>query len=479
MNGSLRAVLSLLVLVVLWFDDGRAEGQRPPNFILIVVDNAGYGDIGPFGSKVHRTPNLDRMAAEGTKFTHFYVSAGVCTPSRASIMTGCYAQRVGLANPRPDGMVLRPVSPNGLHPDEITIAEVLKPCGYATGIIGKWHLGDQPPFLPTQQGFDSYFGIPYSDDMTADLRPGRWPPLPLMFDEQVIEAPVDRNELTRRETEHAQAFLDANRERPFFLYLPQAMPGSTRAPFASEAFRGKSKNGPWGDAIEELDWSLGRILEKLRQLDLQNETLVVWTSDNGAPTTGKPGDPSRGSNEPLFGQGYTTAEGAFRVPAIFWWPGRVPSGATCHEMATSMDLLPTFSHLAGARPPDDRTIDGKDIRPLLFGESGAKSPHEVFYYYYGQQLQAVRSGPWKLFVPLAEPLRHPHHSGEGPSPALLFNVVDDIGSRRNVASVHTEVIQRLMQLAEKGREELGDVGHSGTGQRPVGRYDNPTPRVMR
>ena len=231
------------------------------------------------------------MAREGLKLTHFYATAGVCTPSRASLLTGAYAQRVGMhANPR-DGQVLRPISPYGLHPDEITIAESLKPLGYATAVIGKWHLGDQPEFLPTRQGFDSFFGIPYSDDMTQAVgrRIGermdgvRWPPLPLMENETVIEAPVDRNLLTRRFTQHALEFIEENRDRPFFLYLPHAMPGSTRSPFASKRFRGKSRNGPWGDSVEELDWSTGRILDKLVELELDRHTLVIWTSDNGAP----------------------------------------------------------------------------------------------------------------------------------------------------------------------------------------------------
>jgi arylsulfatase A-like enzyme len=452
--------------------------ERPPNFILIVADNLGYGDVGPFGSKVHRTPHLDRMAAEGTKFTHFCVTAGVCTPSRASIITGAYAQRVGLADPDPDGIVLRPVSPNGLHPDEITIAEVLKARGYATTIIGKWHLGDQLPFLPTRQGFDSYLGIPYSDDMTADKRPpGEWPPLPLMEDERVIEAPVDRNLLTQRYTERALDYIEANKDRPFFIYLPQAMPGSTGAPFASEAFRGKSANGPWGDSVEELDWSTGQMLDKLRQLGLEQDTLVVWTSDNGAPTTGKPDDPRRGLNLPLFGRGYTTAEGAFRVPTIFWWPGKIPAGRVCRELATTMDFLPTFAYLAGTKPPEDRVIDGKDIRPLLFAEEGAQSPYEAFYYYYGNQLHAVRSGPWKLFVPMDAPRRHPHHRRRGPVPAMLFNVVEDVASRHDLAERHPEIVARLMKLAEKGRAELGDLDRPGAGQRPVGRFQNPTPRV--
>jgi arylsulfatase A-like enzyme len=456
-----------------------AAPQRPPNFILIVADNLGYADIGPFGSKVHRTPNLDRMAAEGTRFTHFYVSAGVCTPSRASLMTGCYAQRVGLGDPEPDGIVLRPVSPNGLHPNEITIAEVLKEQGYATTIIGKWHLGDQPPFLPTRQGFDSYFGIPYSDDMTADKRPpGQWPSLPLMEDERVIDAPVDRNLLTKRYTQRALDFIQANKDRPFFVYLPQAMPGSTRSPFASDAFRGKSANGPWGDSVEELDWSAGQILDKLEELDIEQDTLVIWTSDNGAPANADPDDLSRGSNRPLYGRGYTTAEGAFRVPAIFWWPGKVSAGRTCAEMATTMDLLPTFGHLAGTGPPQDRIIDGKDIRPLLFGDEGAKSPHDVFYYFYGKQLQAVRSGPWKLFVPLQNRTRHPHHRGRGPSLGLLFNVVEDIGCQQDVAKENPDVVRRLMRLAEEARVDLGDVGRRGAGCRPVGRFEDPKPRVL-
>lgn len=473
------AIILAAVLSGAWVLAGTAaEEQRPPNIILIVADNLGYGDIGPFGSKVHRTPNLDRMASEGMTFTHFYVTAGVCTPSRASFMTGCYAQRVGLGLPEPDGIVLRPVSPNGLSPDEVTIADVLKARGYATAIIGKWHLGDQPPFLPTRRGFDSYFGVPYSDDMTAGASPGRWPPLPLMEDERVVEAPVDRNELTQRETQRALDLIETYHDRPFFLYLPHAMPGSTPAPFASKAFRGKSANGPWGDAIEELDWSIGRILDRLRKLGIAEQTLVVWTSDNGAPLTSEPGDVSRGSNEPLFGRGYTTAEGAFRVPTICWWPGRIPAGQSSHEMATSMDLLPTFARLAGTQPPLDRTIDGKDIRPLLFDEPRAKSPHEVFCYYHADQLQAVRSGPWKLFVPLQEPRRHPHHRGSGPSPPFLFNVVEDISCKKNVADRHPEVVRRLEELAEWGRAELGDTGRRGAGQRPVGRYSNPTPRVL-
>ena len=302
---------------------GEAPAASPlqPNFIVFLCDNLGYGDIGCFGSPVHRTPHVDRLAAEGMRLTSFYAASGVCTPSRAALMTGCYPRRVGLHLTQPDGAVLRPVSPNGLNPDELTIAEVLKAAGYATACIGKWHLGDQAEFLPTRQGFDEFFGIPYSDDMVENRERG-WPPLPLMRDHAVIRSPVDRNLLTQRYTEEAIKFITANRQRPFFLYLPQAMPGSTARPFASPRFQGRSANGPYGDSVEELDWSTGEILDTLRDLQLNHRTLIVWTSDNGAPQR----RPAQGSNRPLRGWGYTTWEGGMRVPCIIRWPGQIPAG---------------------------------------------------------------------------------------------------------------------------------------------------------
>ncbi len=461
-----------------------ADQNKPPNIIFIYVDNLGYGDIEPFGATTIRTPHLNRMAAEGRKFTHFYVTAGVCTPSRASAMTGCYAQRVGMHFNERDQHVLRPISPYGLNPDEITIAEILREQGYATTCIGKWHLGDQEPFLPTRQGFDSYFGIPYSDDMTARIWEqdgSTWPPLPLMENESVIEAPVDRDFLTKRYTERALEFIEANQKRPFFLYMPQAMPGSTRAPYASPEFRGKSEAGPWGDSVEELDWSVGEILDKLVELDLHENTLVLWTSDNGSPMTTSPDGPYRGTNAPLFGRGYTTAEGAFRVPTLIWWPSKIPVNTICSEFATTMDLLPTFVGLAGTKPPMDRVIDGHDIRPLIFGEKDAKSPYEVFYYYNRDQLQAVRSGPWKLFLPLEQSMRHPRYPRNytGPTEAFLFNVVEDIGSSQNVAQEHPEIVARLELLAEQARKDLGDLDLSGSGQRRRGHVENPVPQVLK
>lgn len=492
-HGVARAVIGLVGLASMapgWLaeasgDERPTDDERPPNVIIIFCDNLGYGDITPFGSEKHRTPALDRMAAEGRRFTHFYVTAGVCTPSRASLMTGCYAGRVGMhTNPR-DGQVLRPLSPYGLHPDELTIAEVARSAGYATAIIGKWHLGDQLPFLPTRQGFDLFFGVPYSDDMTRQTgqRIGsrmdgvRWPPLPLMENEEVIEAPVDRNGLTRRYSERAIEFIREQRDRPFLLYLPHAMPGSTATPFASEAFRGKSRNGPWGDAVEELDWSTGQILDELVRLGIDEETLVIWTSDNGAPLARDVADPSRGSNAPLHGRGYTTGEGGFRVPMIAWWPGRIPAGTTCEELCTTMDCLPTLAALAGVTLPADRSVDGHDIWPLLAGDSGAVSPYEFFYYYQEDQLQAVRGGRWKLFVPLGDVRRHPHFPASGSELPLLFDLVADVSSEHDVAAEHPEVVRRLMRAADRARMELGDRGREGRGVRPRGHVPNPSPRT--
>ncbi|NLS97162.1 MAG: sulfatase [Planctomycetaceae bacterium] len=447
-----------------------AFGSEPsrPNVILILCDNLGYGDVGCFNPEAkQRTPRIDRMATEGMKFTDCYAAAAVCTPSRAALMTGCYPRRVGLDNTDPDGLVLRPVSQNGLNPKEITIAELLKGQGYATACIGKWHLGDQTPFLPTQQGFDYYLGIPYSDDMVAGKNRPEWPPLPLMENEKVIDAPVDRNLLTKRYTEQTIRFIEEHREGPFFIYLPHAMPGSTASPFASEAFRGKSANGPWGDSVEELDWSTGEILDALKRLDLDENTLVIWTNDNGAPAPDRRG----GSNLPLKGNAYSVAEGGMRVPLIARWPGRIPAGTVCREVVTLMDMLPTLGRLAGADLPTDRVIDGHDIRPLMFAEPGATSPTGAFFYYYVNQIQAVRSGPWKLYLP---------QSGKkGEAGTLqLYNLVDDLRETKNLAGARADVVTRLERLLDRARVDLGETDRKGANVRPVGRFENPRPRVM-
>jgi arylsulfatase A len=292
---------------------GLCEEERDvPNFVVILVDNLGYGDLGCYGSKLHRTPNLDRMAAEGLRLTSYYSASGVCTPSRAALMTGCYPRRVSMHVSGGNTPVLRAMDTKGLHPNEITIARLLKGCGYATRCIGKWHLGDQPPFLPTRHGFDHYLGIPYSDDMTPSKAHPDWPPLPLMRDERVIEAPVDRDYLTKRYTEEAVRFLTENKSHPFFLYLPLAMPGSTARPFASPAFQGRSKNGPYGDSVEEIDWSAGELLAALKRLGLYEKTLVVWTSDNGAVRR----SPPQGSNLPLSGWATTRRKARCEFPAL-------------------------------------------------------------------------------------------------------------------------------------------------------------------
>lgn len=441
-----------------------------PNFIIILTDNMGYGDLGCYGSEVNRTPEVDRMAREGMLFTSFYSSSGVCTPSRASLMTGSYAQRVDMHISDKDGWVLRPVAAKGLNPSEVTIAEVLKQQGYVTSCIGKWHLGDQPEFLPTRQGFDTFFGIPYSEDMYP--RPNRdWPPVPLLRNGEVVEAPVDLTSTTRRYVEEAIRFLEENRDHPFFLYFPHHLPGSMAEPVVDPRFAGQSQNGPWGDSIEEIDWSVGEILGALERLGLEDRTLVVFVSDNGAPLA------HGGSNDPLGGTGYTTAEGGMRVPCIVRWPGRVPAGQSCDELSTMMDLLPTFARLAGGEPPLDRKIDGEDIWPLMAGIPEAESPHEVFYYYMVDQLQAVRQGNWKLHLELENTVGARQGQDQF-RPLRLIDLSEDLKEEHDLSSQHPEVVQNLLQLAERAREDLGDAGLPGPGRRRAGWVDDPTPRVL-
>ena len=437
-----------------------------PNIILIFVDNLGNGDLGCFGSKLHRTPNIDRMAAEGTKFTSFYVASGVCTPSRAALMTGCYPRRVNMHESGSKTAVLRPVDTKGLNPDETTMAGVLKSVGYATGIFGKWHLGDQPEFLPTRQGFDYYFGIPYSDDMTPVLGKNNFPQLPLLRGERVIEAPVDRDYLVKRCTEETIAFIERHRDRPFFVYLPHTMPGSTAHPFSSPAFRGKSKNGDYGDSVEELDWSAGEIMAALKRLRLDDNTLVIFSSDNGAVER----NPPQGSNAPYRGWGYDTSEAAMRMPCVMRWPGKIPAGKLQNEICTTMDLLPTFAKMAGA-PLPAKPIDGHDIRPLLFGEPGAAAAWDEvgFGFYHMGQLQAMRSGDWKLYLPLKT----------APAKGKLFDVRHDVSEEREVSAEHPDVVNRLLKFAEHLRAEIGDTNQPGKGQRPAGYVDDPKPLLLK
>jgi arylsulfatase A len=434
-----------------------------PNFIIINCDDLGYNDIGPFGSQKHRTPNLDRFAQEGRTLTSHYSTSGVCSPSRSSLMTGCYPRRVGLHENEEGAWVLFPGNKKGLNPKEITIAEVLKQRGYATAIIGKWHLGDQPEFLPTQQGFDYYFGIPFSNDMGHDSRPQpyRYPPLPLVENIQVIEEEPDQRYLTRRYTYEAISWIREHQEQPFFLYWPHTMPHWPQ--YSSEAFAGRSKNGKWGDAVEEIDWSVGELMKALQQFGVDDRTLVVFTSDNGGATN------HGASNLPLKGSKGSTYEGGHRVPLVVRWPGRVPAGTRSDELTTMMDFLPSFARLAGGATPTDRVIDGRDIWPLLAGAPDATTPHDAFYYYFRGDLHCVRSGPWKLRVADRPPRqRKGQPKAKGPQFPQLYHLGNDIGESRNVAAQHPEVVARLQKLLAGAREDLGDGDHAGRNCRPPG-----------
>lgn len=432
------------------------QSERPPNFIVIFIDDMGYGDLGCYGSKLHRTPMIDGVAEDGMRFTDFYVTSPVCSPSRAALMTGCYPRRINLHEGGTGRPVLYMSDPKGIHPDETTIAEMLYNHGpdpgrqnYATACIGKWHLGDQQATLPTRHGFQYHFGLPYSNDMSILDKPNSAgvPPLALLRNGQVIEIEPDQSQLTSRYTEEAIEWITTNRHRPFFLYLAHSM---VHDPLhASEKFLGKSKNGVFGDAVEEIDWSTGKILQTLRELDLDDDTLVIFTSDNGGCLR------YGSSNAPLRGEKATTWEGGVRVPCIMHWPGVIPASTTCRELATIMDLLPTFAKLSGAEPPTDRIIDGKDITALITGEPDARSPHEVFYYYFWGNLEAVRWGKWKL------------HLARKDRPRQLYDLDADIGETDNVAGRHPETVARLEALAEKAREDMGDGKRPGKNQRPA------------
>lgn len=470
MNPLFRILKSSLFLGMLGFGSVVASTmaeERPatPNFIMIYCDDLGYGDIGPFGATRVKTPNLDRLAAEGMKLTDFYSTCSVCTPSRSSLMTGCYPRRVNMHVDENNVCVLFPGARKGLNPEETTVAEVLEAKGYATACIGKWHMGDHPDFLPTSQGFDSYFGIPYSNDMNRKNIP-----LPLMRDEKVIADGVQKDTtITKQYTEEAVQFIQKNAEGPFFLYMPHTAVHLPLVP--GEEFLGTSDYGKYGDWIHEIDWSLGKILKALKEEGIEGNTMIVFSSDNGS-RWGK-----EGSNLPLRGQKGRTDEGGMRVPTLAWWPGQIPAGTVSNEIMTTMDVLPTFAHLSGGCLPADRKIDGHNVWPILSGQPNAKSPYEAFYYYQMEQLQAVRSGPWKMFVPMESKKRH-WGDPEGMTELKLYHLGDDIHEDHNVADAHPEVVKRLTALAEKARVELGDLGREGSGQRPAGWRDEPAPRLM-
>lgn len=465
-----------LAVAILALISGRSHAEEKtadrPNIVLIFIDDLGYGDIGPFGATKQKTPNLDRMAAEGMKFTSFYATP-VCSMSRACLMTGCYNVRVSVPG------VYGPNNARGLHTDEITLAEVLKPHGYATICIGKWHLGHREPFLPIRQGFDSYFGIPYSNDMAIDPQHARFAPdcrfregmtqskarekairntVPLMRGGEVVEYPADQSTLTKRYTEEAIKFIRDNQAGPFFVYLPHTMVHYPLA--ASDDFRGKSDNGLLGDAVEELDWSVGQILSTLQELKLDKNTLVIFTSDNGA---------AAGSSAPWRGKKGSIFEGGVREPCIMCWPGRIPAGTTCPQIAGNIDLLPTFARLVGASLPPDRVLDGRDITSLMFQPDAPPVRDTHLYFTNGGDLGAIRQGDWKLILgQAAKPKAQQGKAGKSEKPKAatlspaLFNLANDPGESTDVAAEHPELVAKLRAEARNRDQEIREH------QRPAG-----------
>ena len=469
-------LLNLVLALCPWL---FASLHAAPNFVLINIDDLGYADIGPFGGKVP-TPQLDRMAKEGMKLTSHY-AAPVCSPSRAAMMSGCYPKRV-----LPIPGVLFPAAAVGLNPDTTTVAEVLRDAGYATACIGKWHLGDQPEFLPTAQGFEHYYGIPYSNDMgpasegsksnpdqplpngnakgkagkkgdaepETGLKGNAQPPLPLVEDDNVIERvkAAEQHTFTRRYTERAVKYIREHQKQPFFLYLPHNAVHFPHYPHPD--YMGKSGLSLQKDWAMEVDWSVGQVLDTLRELKIDSNTLVIFTSDNGGPVN------QGADNTPLRGSKGSTLEGGIRVCTLAWWPGRVPAASQTKAITAHMDWLPTFGSLAGSKDLSSLKLDGMDISPVLLGKDGAEG-HDVFHYYRGFDLQAVRSGPWKLHLASKE----------------LYNLDDDIGEANNLAAKHADIVAQLQKHVETMRADLGDKTKEAPGVRELGRVDNPQPLI--
>jgi arylsulfatase A-like enzyme len=479
------AGLMFLASSICFADDERAS---TPNVVLIFVDDLGYGDLGCYGAGDIQTPNIDRLAREGTRLTSFYVAQPVCTASRAALMTGCYSNRVSMSG------ALNHTSMAGLNPGETTLGNQFRSRGYATAIYGKWHLGHQPPFLPTRRGFDEWFGIPYSND-NGPLHPVTRgiPSLPLYHNEELVELDPEQSQFTRRLTEHAVRFIEQNKSRPFFLYLPHIMP---HVPiFASDKFQRTSHRGLYGDVVQELDWSVGEILATLQRLGLDEQTLLIFTSDNGPFLSyGE----HAGSAGPLREGKLTTFEGGVREPCLIRWPKHVPAGRVSDEIVSTMDLYVTFSKLIGATLPTVK-LDGVDLSPLLLGDVGAKG-RDAFWYYSADELHAVRRGDWKLHVPheyltvAAEPGRggKPSNFGKLKPESItlsgirgiasrhgyrvetiglsLFNLKNDLGEKDNVADSHPEIVEQLQREVEAARADLGDslTNRHSANVRPAG-----------
>jgi arylsulfatase A len=452
-----------------------AAASAPPNVVVIFMDDMGYADIGPFGAEGYDTPNLDRMAREGRVFTDFYAATAVCSASRSSLMTGCYNVRVGILG------ALAHQANHGLSDQEMTLAEVVKQKGYATACYGKWHLGHHPKFLPTSHGFDEYFGLPYSNDMwpfhpTAGKN---FPDLPLIENTRVIDANVtgeDQEQLTTRYTERAVQFIEQHKDQPFFLYLPHSM---VHVPlYVSDKFRGKSERGLFGDVVMEIDWSVGQILDTLRKHELDQRTLVIFTSDNGPWLSY--GDHAGSADCLREGKG-TMFDGGCREPTVMWWPGKIPAGTACKEPAMTIDILPTIAHLVGAQLPDHK-IDGRNIWPLMVGQPNAKSPQKAYYFYWGRELHAVRMGRWKLHFPHSYRTLAGKPGGTGGQPVpyeqgkielSLFDLEVDPGETTDIAHEHPDIVAEIQALADQMRADLGDslTKQQGSGLREPGRLE--------
>jgi len=430
-----------------------------PNILLVNCDDLGYGDLGCYGSSLNRTPAIDRLAAEGMRCTDFYMASPVCTPSRGAMMTGCYPPRISFGEF--DGhWVLFPGHPYGLHSSEHTLPQLLREQGYRTKLVGKWHCGDQPGLLPTDRGFDEYYGLPYSNDMCRQVKRPDWAPLPLMRNAEVIQEQPDQASLTERYTEECVRFLRDNRDRPFFLYLAHMY---VHVPlFVPGHFLSASRNGRYGGAVEHIDWTMAVLMDELKRLGLDHNTVVIFTSDNGSRARGE-----GGSNAPLRGTKATTWEGGQRVPCIIRWPGHIQPGTTHGDITTAMDFLPTLVSLAGGTVPDDHRIDGRNLSARWLGGpcEEATQPY-CFYYYMQKALEAVREGPWKLNV-----------SKQGQPMLELYHLADDPGETRNLADRHPDVVARLQQQMDLARADLGDslTGTIGTGVRPRAVVSDPKP----
>lgn len=450
-----------------------AAQERHPNVIIIFTDDQGYGDVGVFGAEGYETPNLDRMAAEGRKFTQWYASQPVCSASRTGLLSGCYSNRVGING------ALGPGSRIGINPEEMLLPELFKSKGYATGMFGKWHLGDHEKFLPTNHGFDEYFGIPYSNDMWPQHPTAKhFPPLPLIEGTNRLRSADEHDQkmMTTWLTARAVDFINRNRTNPFFLYVPHPQPHVPL--FVSDRFAGSTENGIYGDVIAEIDWSVGEILNAVATNGLDENTLVVFTSDNGPWLSY---GTHAGSSGPLREGKGTAWEGGVREPCIMRWPGKIPAGTVCDIPAMNIDLLPTIAGLIDAELPE-RKIDGKDIWPILSGENGAKNPHDAYWFYYKQnELHAILADGWKLVLPHGYRTLADEEGGDGGLPVKysndkvtaieLYHLDTDIAEANNMAKDHPEKIAELMKHVEAARAELGDrlTKNEGSARREPGR----------